>query len=233
MADKTIELKGVSAAMATGTANLLTRSNLAAQLLNAAATAARTAHGINANDPQLADPATATGCIQQSTVAVVMAATALEACANEVITDILDRSQDLTPDQRAEWEGLKNRTQGNVLDKMKEMAKKLKPGASINKGASPYEEVGTLLLLRNALVHFKPAWSDNKEVHESDIAKRIERAVGRSPFYKGEANFPIGYVHYNATKWAVRAVREASAEFSRAIGEKDRFANAGFDFTLP
>jgi hypothetical protein len=233
MADKMIELSSVSAATSAARATLLTRSNLAAQLLNAAATAARTAHNIGAKDPQLADPATVPSCIQQSTVAVVMATTALEACANEIITDILDHLQGLEPEQRTEWEALKNTTKGNVLDKIKGIAKKLNNGASVEKGASPYQEVGTLLLLRNALVHFKPAWSDNKEVHESDVAKRLERAIGRSPFYKSEANFPIGYLHYSVAKWAVRTAQNASAEFSRAVGEKDRFANTGFDFSLP
>lgn len=78
----------------------------------------------------------------------------------------------------------------------------------------------------------KPAWSDNAAVHESDAAKRIERAVGRSRFYDSEAHFPIGYLHHRVAKWAVDTVRSASEDFSRAIKEEDRFAAQGFDFTL-
>lgn len=233
--DAVVHLQGVaSSAATTTTVELLTRSNLAAQILNAAATAARTANAIEEKDPQLTRAETATDTIQQSTVAIVMASTALEACANEIITDILARKQGISAGLREELEQIRASTKGNVLEKLKSMAKKLGgSGGSIDKGKPPYDDAGALLDLRNALVHFRPAWSDNKDVHESDEAKRIERVVGRSRFYQGEPNFPIGYLHYSSAKWAVRTVRDVSQHFSGVIGEEDRFNCKGFDYTLP
>ncbi len=69
-----------------------------------------------------------------------MAGTALEACVNEVITDILDHpSQGITPELCEELKQLIASTNGNALCKMKRPAEKLK--ASSNKGVRPYHKV--------------------------------------------------------------------------------------------
>lgn len=233
MTDVTVYLSGVAASASVGSVSLLTRSNLAKEMLSTAVAAAKCVYEITVSDPHFLNPKSASHQIQRSTVAIVMATTALEAAVNETITDIVDNRQGMSAELLAKWEKLRAGKFGNVLGKMKDAAVLHDSASTFDASAAPYQGLHFLLQFRNSLIHFKPARSDKTQVHDCELAQQIEQIVGRSTPYQGEANFPIGYLHYGAAKWAISTVRSASGAFSPLVGEHDRFADLSSDFTLP
>lgn len=59
---------------------------------------------------------------------------------------------------------------GSIFDKY-DMALFLKKKRHLDKGTNPYQEADNLIKLRNALVHFKPEWHDEKKERKKDRTK--------------------------------------------------------------
>jgi hypothetical protein len=111
----------------------------------------------------------------------------------------------------------------SILDKY-DMALFLKKKQHLDKGASAYQEADNLIKLRNALMHFKPEWHDEKKAH-----KKIEqRLIGRfalSPFLPDDAEFfPMKCMSHGCAEWAVRTTLAFRAAFSADTGLEDKFA---------
>lgn len=91
-------------------------------------------------------------------------------------------------------------------------------------GEPPYQDVDSLIKLRNALVHFKPEWHDEQELHrkiEGRLKGRFEinPAIGENGVF-----FPQQCMSYGCTKWAVNTALEFMRHFSERSGLPYRFA---------
>jgi len=85
-------------------------------------------------------------------------------------------------------------------------------------GESPYQDVDALIKLRNALVHFKPEWHDEQELHrkiEGRLKGRFEinPAIGENSVF-----FPQQCMSYGCTKWAVYTSLAFMKNFSEHSG---------------
>ena len=90
-------------------------------------------------------------------------------------------------------------------------------------GEAPYQDVDALIKLRNALVHFKPEWHDEQELHrkiEGRLKGRFEinPAIGENGVF-----FPQQCMSYGCTKWAVNVALEFMRNFSERSGLPYRF----------
>jgi hypothetical protein len=90
-------------------------------------------------------------------------------------------------------------------------------------GEPPYQDVDALIKLRNALVHFKPEWHDEQELHgkiESRLKGRFEinPAIGENGVF-----FPQQCMSYGCTKWAVNTSLAFMGNFSERSGLPYRF----------
>lgn len=90
-------------------------------------------------------------------------------------------------------------------------------------GEAPFQDVDALIKLRNALVHFKPEWHDEQELHrkiEGRLRGRFEinPAVGENGVF-----FPQQCMSYGCTRWAVNASLAFMADFSERSGLPYRF----------
>lgn len=90
-------------------------------------------------------------------------------------------------------------------------------------GEQPYQDVDALIKLRNALVHFKPEWHDEQELHrkiEGRLKGRFETnpAIGNNGVF-----FPQQCMSYGCTKWAVNSSLAFMKDYSERSGLPFRF----------
>lgn len=164
-------------------------------------------------------------------VSVVMAGAALEANANEIVQDILDGGTGLSPpdERKTQLEALKRERSGSTLSRYRRLAVALDKEPP--REGAPWQDAQLLVEFRNTFMHFKPAWDDEGEVHESDLVRDLKTKI---PMYRVfENNFPLGFITYGCAKWSVQAVLAFSANFSELVGVKDRFVGEHLDFTFP
>jgi hypothetical protein len=151
-------------------------------------------------------------------VAVVMAAAALEANANEIIQDILDRSP--SSPRRTLLKDLLDKRAGGVMEKYRRLALQL--DKLPDQGSSAWRNADLLVRFRNFFVHFKPAWDHPARVHEdSELAKQLAERIPRVSSFKGRM-LPYRFLNYACAKWSVVSAKTFSAEFSALIGMQDR-----------
>ena len=164
-------------------------------------------------------------------VAIIMAAAALEANANEIIQDILDGFTTLprTGARNVLLKELKKEAAGNAMDRHRKTA--LLFDVEPDLGSVEWQEAKRLIAFRNLLMHFKPAWDDDK-IHHGDLVRELRSRVGTVPQYS-PFRFPYGLMTYRCTKWSVTSVLNFSARFCELLGVENRFARDGCDFSLP
>lgn len=90
-------------------------------------------------------------------------------------------------------------------------------------GEQPYQDIDALIKLRNALVHFKPEWHDEQELHrkiEGRLKGRFETnpAIGENGVF-----FPQQCMSYGCTKWAVNTALKFMKDFCQRSGLPYRF----------
>jgi hypothetical protein len=200
------------------------RSNFATQHLKVAIRDARNAHVVEqANDIAQFGP-WFDDMMMYVPVAVVMAAAALEANSTEIIQDLVD---ELTRVQPASvlLKGLKDLSDdrsGHAMGKYAKLAGLLNKMPNVSSPA--WHDAELLFRLRNSFMHFKPAWDDQADVHDSKLVKELKARVPVTPAYQSNFMFPYGFLTYGCAKWAVGSATTFSAEFSALIGVGDRFA---------
>ncbi|WP_431064830.1 hypothetical protein [Methylotuvimicrobium sp.] len=90
-------------------------------------------------------------------------------------------------------------------------------------GESPYQDVDALIKLRNALVHFKPEWHDEQELHRK-IEGRLKGRFEINPAIGGNGVFfPQQCMSYGCTRWAVNTSLTFMKDFSKRSGLPYRF----------
>jgi hypothetical protein len=152
--------------------------------------------------------------------AVFFAVAALEADANEIFID----SYRTLPEYK---EGLIDEIWNlielkPILEKY-QMVLFLKKNERFDKGESIYQDADNLIKLRNALVHFKPEWSDEKKEHIK-IENRLKGKFQLSPFLVSDTEFfPKKCMSHGCAEWAVKTALAFREFFSSKSGLENRF----------
>jgi hypothetical protein len=157
-------------------------------------------------------------------VAVVMAAAALEANINEIIQDILDKSPHalLTKGNTALLKDLKADRSGNAMGKYRKLGLLLDKVPITNSPA--WLNADILFRFRNSLMHFKPAWDSETDIHDGKLVRDLKQRIPITPAYRTGFMFPYGFLTYGCAKWAVESARALSGEFCTLIVVNDRFS---------
>jgi hypothetical protein len=119
-------------------------------------------------------------------VSIVMSGAALEAFANELIQDLLERQQKESRKQLLF--NLKKARRGNALEKLEELA--LLMDKVPNKKTQNWKSAGLLIEFRNALMHYKPAWDDDPIHSKTAWVVALKGKMPVSRFYGRRFAFP-------------------------------------------
>lgn len=169
-----------------------------------------------------------------ATDAITSAYAAVEATINEFLQDAVDGDEELIKavgqdvvESLASWWQKKARDQARrlkTLEKYQCALEKL-DRQQFSEGESPYQPVDHLRKLRNALVHFDPEWSDEKDDHQA-VEKRLTSRIESSPLIPSdEIEFPYGCLSFECGKWAVESAREFVAAFHERLDLQSPFAD--------
>ena len=110
----------------------------------------------------------------------------------------------------------------SILDKY-QLALVLKGEEKFVKARSPFQDTEALIKLRNGLVHFKPEWHDEQNLHKK-IEYRLKGRFEINPFIgRTGVFFPQQCMSYGCTKWAVQNALGFMKEFSKRSGLLYRF----------
>jgi hypothetical protein len=157
------------------------------------------------------------------TGAIIVSVASLEATINEVFisardNDSLFKGFDPTiPKVLAEfwtWKIVKSST---ILEKYRCVLAVANKEA-FNRGNSPYQEVDSLIKLRNALVHYKPEWDTDLENHKK-IEDRLKSHFNINPFsHDNDAFFPKKCLGHGCAEWSVQSVKKFIDDFYNKMG---------------
>jgi hypothetical protein len=186
------------------------KTHFRVQHMLAAAYFTRKAFDIESNHTELVDGELSVAHRGYVTGAVLSAVASLEATINELYIDAQAANsptfQDVEPiiprSLAAEnWEVLE---QDPILDKYQK-ALSLAGKPESNRGASPYQEVHSLIKLRDALVHYKPEWDTDQKEHKK-IESRLKSRFPPNPFAgPNDAFFPKKCLGHGCAEWAIKS----------------------------
>lgn len=164
------------------------------------------------------------------TGSIFAAVSFLEATVNELFADAVDNSceviKPLNPDVKALmadiWELIGPRKAFSILDKFR-IALILARKQPFNAGASPYQDIDSLIRLRNALVHYKPEWvTAGSDTNQNALRKIEQRLRGKFPLNPltsdGDPFFPKRCLSHGCAEWAVRSSVKFADEFYSRMG---------------
>ena len=214
-----VKLTGVSIVCMAGSLTGSVRANFSISHLLAAASFSR-AVGTVENENKERPFGEFFEDIQSNAIATVLTATAaLESYANELFVDHATVFPNMpAPIMAKLWELYEMK---QTLEKF-EFALLLLRKERFNQGISPYQDVVSLIKLRNALVHFKPEWTDQQIVH-ARVSSSLKDRVDRSPFFvSGEPLFPRAWASHSTTKWAVISVLSFISAFEKLANLQPR-----------
>lgn len=92
---------------------------------------------------------------------------------------------------------------------------------SFNPGENPYQDIDTVIRLRNALIHFEP---ENIQVHPEPgsphrLESRLRGKFSPNPFHQHDtAVFPHRYFSGDGARWAILSSVRFVEEFGNRIG---------------
>lgn len=202
---------------------LIQRAQLVWQHLYAAALFSRTVGAMEAAHKGEALGSFVDDIYAHASPCIIMAAAGVEAYANQIFADralIFAHFDQTLLD--AMWDRWAER-QLSALEKFR-FAFQLKALAPMDAGAAPYQDVAAVFELRNALIHFKPEWSNARDGHEK-VERKLANALSRSPFYPtNEPPFPFAWATHDSTRWAVGSCIELIARVSDALGQQPELA---------
>ena len=146
-----------------------------------------------------------------ATACVFAAVAALESYANELFF----QPQTTFPEHSAKllaeiWELSERKP---IIDKFN-LALRIKNQPTFDEKQSPAKNVVLLIDLRNALVHFKPAWNSEAAQHRR-LSDKLRGKFKPSKILKGPTIFPYSWPTVGCTEWAIDAVQIFSEHFAK------------------
>jgi len=158
---------------------------------------------------------------------IFFAVAALEASINEFYLEALDRNENtlsgLNNNQLSilscKWENIESLP---VDEKYQEALKSLGK-KEFDKGRNPFQDTVSLIDLRNALVHYKPEWDDETDVHKK-IKIRLHKKFPINTFSKPKNLwFPHQCLGAGCAIWSINTIESFMSEFCKAMGIINRF----------
>lgn len=205
MADppKIVSAEGWSVAHATVYASTSVRTNLALQHILGAARLTRQACQVEQANAGKPFGPFFEEIIHLTTAAVTLSVASLEAFANELFADGVQRFPSLSKEiLDAVWGLAEKRPFMEKYD----LALILHAVPPFDKEVPVYQNVDALVHLRNALIHFKPEWDDAQVKHKK-LSARLQYKFALSPFLPAhEPLFPKGCMGHGCAEWAVTSV---------------------------
>lgn len=214
---------------ATASGRLRTRMNFAVQHLLSAARFARKSHELEAEHAEESLGSFFDEIISYVSASILSSVASLEANINEIFVD----AEMHFPEHKREllheiWNAIE---QKSILEKY-QMALALKTGEKLARGEAICQDADSLIKLRNGLVHFKPEWPDEQEIHKK-IEQRLTSKFSLSPFIVGGAFFPQKCMSYGCAKWAVLSSLSFMSRFSQKAGLVNKFDKFRNQLVLP
>ena len=153
--------------------------------------------------------------LELSIACVLMGVACLESYVNELFYD----SEKHFPNLRQElikkiWEIIE---QKSILEKY-EFAMLLMNAPNYEKGTWPYRDIKALIILRNALMHFKPE-EDSEQIIHARVSKQLNGRFTPSPFIsEGNPLFPQRWASSGCAIWLVQAIISFIYKFEELAG---------------
>jgi len=138
-----------------------------------------------------------------SMACVISSVASLEAYANEIFIDHKKYFPEI--EERILIKFWELYEQKSILDKYN-FVLFIKKRGEFEKGESPYQDIDALIKLRNALVHFKPEWDDEQNIHRKVTSSLSGRFEPTKFMGEHEPLFPKRWSSSGCTKWAVESV---------------------------
>jgi hypothetical protein len=155
------------------------------------------------------------------TAAILFVVAALEADANEIF---IDAHMYLPEYDKELLDMVREMVERKTILEKYETALFLRQKKRFDKSVSVYQDADNLVRLRNALVHFKAEWSDEKKEHKK-LENRLRGRFQLSPFLAGDTEFfPKSCMSHGCAEWAVNAALAFRALLSKEAGLKNGFA---------
>ncbi len=161
------------------------------------------------------------------TGAVLSAVAALEASINELYLEANDQnkmalaglSDPIIANLATEWSNVEPY---ELLDKY-QAALKTAGNPEFDRGSLPFQDVDSLVYLRNALVHYKPEWDNEAKVH-AKLRSRLHSRFPLNPFAASSSLwFPHQCLGAGCARWAVESIEQFMADFCLRMGIPRRF----------
>jgi hypothetical protein len=90
------------------------------------------------------------------------------------------------------------------------------------KGQPPCQDVSTLIVIRNVLIHYKPAWAsaEEEQADKKILSLQQEKKFSLNPLISGQSDpfFPDKCLSYGCARWAVNTSIQFVEEFFTKMG---------------
>lgn len=228
-------------------AEMRVRANLSPLHVQAAALFTRQSWGVESEYGRTAlEELRGTGVVEDDEAyvigAIFAAAAFLEAVINELFNDVMDGYEStpfkqLAPHAKTsmaqKWAAIERKSS---LEKF-QAALRAAAAQPFNHGASPYQAADSLIVLRNALIHYDPEFipadagtSRKKKKGESigeHLESRLKRRFSLNPWYKDKGNpfYPHKCLGHGCAEWAVLSSLQLADEFSKRMGITPTYNN--------
>ncbi len=162
--------------------------------------------------------------------AVVLSTAVLEASINELFQQAIDKDinalASLTGSQFVLLKEVWNEVESFSILHKYQIVLSATDREPMPKGEEPFQSALSLIVLRNAILHFKPEWDDELKSHQT-LDERLSHLFQPSELTaqtKGRMVwFPNKCLGAGCARWATDTVIKFSKEFSHKMGIRERF----------
>ncbi|HMV13037.1 MAG TPA: hypothetical protein PKD88_00465 [Nitrosomonas sp.] len=158
--------------------------------------------------------------LQNSIVVATLTVASLEAYANDLWFENTFLKDKLSNEACQKISELVEKN--DILGKF-DLVLAISTGKKLNYGIEPVQSVNVLNALRNALVHFRPEWSDEQDKHKK-VADKLAGKFKVSPFLeKNEPIFPRAWASKDFSRWALKVTVDFLDHFCAEAKMKNPF----------
>lgn len=222
-----MSMKGIAWGSSTAIATLRLKYSFSRQHLGAAKHFAKRADEIEVVATQVPDDSLLSQHRAYITGAVISTVAALEASINELYLEAQDENphtmkglDDTAVALLAQfWPDIERYP---ILHKYR-TALLIVGAKKLDKGGPPYQDTESLIKLRDALVHYKPEWDDELDVHGSLERRLSGKFIENRLAPSGSLWFPHKCLGSGCAQWAVDTAMIFMSEFCRRAQIPERF----------